>query len=219
MPGPRLVILGKQGAGKGTQAERLAKYFNVPRISTGDMFRTAVEAGTEAGQQAKEYMDAGDLVPDDIVIGIVEERLQEPDARRGFVLDGFPRTAEQAEALDQVLAPKGVDLVLELQVPTEMVLRRLADRRVCSECGAPYSPGQRPKKDWICDVCGGNVVQRQDDTEAAIKRRLDLYSERTEPLVAYYMERDKLAPIDGTGDLDAVTSRLLRGIENRTGRR
>jgi adenylate kinase len=216
--GPRLVLLGKQGAGKGTQAERLARHFGVPRISTGDMFRVAVEEGTESGREAKKYMDAGELVPDDIVIEIVHERLAQPDAEDGFVLDGFPRTAEQARALDSVLGKRGVDLVIELQVPTEVVLRRLEARRVCVNCGAPYSPEHPPKEDDICNVCGGRVVQREDDTATAIKRRLDLYAERTEPLVAYYMAQDRLAPVDGTGDLDTVTSRLLRGIESRTGR-
>src|SRR5438445_727282 len=128
MPGPRLVILGKQGAGKGTQAERLARHYRIPRISTGDMFRAAVEQGTEAGQKAKKYMEAGELVPDDVVIGVVEERLTDDDARQGFVLDGFPRNAEQAMALDEVLGEKTVDLVLELEVPTEVVLRRPAGR-------------------------------------------------------------------------------------------
>ncbi len=183
------------------------------------MFRAAVEAGTESGLQAKHYMEAGELVPDDIVIEIVHDRLAKQDALEGFVLDGFPRTAQQAKALDSVLGERGVDLVVELQVPTEIVLRRLAARRVCVGCGAPYSPEQRPKEDWICDKCGEKVVQRQDDTETAIKRRLDLYAERTEPLVAYYMAQDRLAPVDGTGDPDVVTSRLLRGIESRLGRR
>ena len=215
MTGPRLVILGKQGAGKGTQAERLARYFGVPRVSTGDMFRAAVEAGTESGLQAKHYMEAGELVPDDIVIKIVHDRLEEKDAMDGFVLDGFPRTAQQAKALDSVLGERGVDLVVELQVPTEVVLRRLEARRVCMSCGAPYSPEHPPKKDDICDNCGGKVVQRQDDTATAIKRRLALYAERTEPLVAYYMAQDRLAPVDGTGDVDVVTARLLRGIESR----
>ena len=219
MTRPRLVILGKQGAGKGTQAERLARYFGVPRVSTGDMFRAAVEAGTESGLQAKHYMEQGELVPDDIVIEIVQDRLDEQDAMEGFVLDGFPRTAEQAKALDNVLGERGVDLVVELQVPTEVVLRRLEARRVCVNCGAPYSPQHPPKEDWVCDNCEGKVVQRQDDTEAAIKRRLDLYAERTEPLVAYYMAQDRLAPVDGTGDPDIVTSRLLRGIESRLARR
>ncbi|MDQ4098416.1 MAG: nucleoside monophosphate kinase, partial [Actinomycetota bacterium] len=165
------------------------------------------------------YMEAGELVPDDVVIGVVEERLTDEDARRGFVLDGFPRNAEQAKALDEALGEKSVDLVLELQVPTEVVLRRLADRRVCKSCGAPYSVDRPPKENWTCDACGGDVVQRDDDTEAAIKRRLDVYAQRTEPLVAYYMAQDRLAPVDGTGSPDTVTSRLLRGIDRRLSRR
>ncbi len=219
MPGPRLVILGKQGAGKGTQGERLARHYGVPRIATGDMFRAAVEQGTEAGQKAKKYMEAGELVPDDVVIGVIEERLSDADARRGFIFDGFPRNAAQARALDEALGEKSVDLVIELQVPTEVVLHRLASRRVCKNCGTPYSVDQPPKENWTCDVCGGEVVQRDDDTEAAIQRRLDLYIQQTEPLVAYYLAQDKLAPVDGTGDLDTVTARILRGIDSRIGRR
>jgi adenylate kinase len=215
MSGPRLVILGKQGAGKGTQAHRLAEHYSVPRISTGDMFRTAVEEGTEAGMAAKKYMDAGELVPDDVVIGIIKERLTEGDAAHGFVMEGFPRNAEQAKALDTELGTKIVDLVVELEVPTDVVLRRLASRRVCLRCGKPYSVDTPPEKDWTCDSCGGKVAQREDDTEAAIKRRLDLYSEQTEPLVAYYLGQDKLASVDGTGEPDSVTARLLRAIDAR----
>ena len=212
---PRLIILGKQGAGKGTQAERLAQYYDVPRISTGDIFRVAVEAGTEAGLMAKKYMDAGELVPDDVVIGIIEERLSRDDVKDGFILDGFPRNAEQARALDEELGTDVVDFVVELDVPTHMVLKRLASRRVCIQCGAPYSSERPPTSNWTCDVCGGKVVQREDDTEAAIRRRLDLYNQQTEPLVAYYLSQDKLVPVDGTGDPDTVTGRLRRGIDNR----
>jgi adenylate kinase len=210
-----LVILGKQGAGKGTQAERLARHYRVPRISTGDMFRAAVELGTEAGQQAQKYMEAGDLVPDDVVIGIVKERLTDDDARIGFVLDGFPRNAEQARALEEALGHDVVDLVVELEVPTDVVLHRLASRRVCINCGAPYSTAKPPRDDWTCDVCEGKVVQRPDDTEASIKRRLDVYTQQTEPLVAYYMAQDKLASVDGTGDADTVSARLMRAIDSR----
>ena len=215
MPGPRLVILGKQGAGKGTQAQRIASHYRIPRISTGDMFRAAVDHGTDAGQKARKYMDAGELVPDDVVIEMVEERLSDDDAGQGFVLDGFPRNAEQAKALDQALGAKTVDLVLELEVPTEVVLKRLASRRVCLRCGAPYSTDKPPFEDWTCNICGGPVVQRDDDTEAAIQRRLAVYTHQTEPLVAYYLGQDKLASVDGTGNPDQVTGRLLRGIESR----
>lgn len=213
------MILGKQGAGKGTQAQRLASHYQVPRISTGDMFRTAVEQNTEAGQKAQKYMEAGELVPDDVVIEMVEERLHDADARLGFVLDGFPRNAEQARALDEALGDKAVDLVVELEVPTDVVLRRLASRRVCLNCGAPYSDDKPPANNWTCDICGGRVVQREDDTEAAISRRLDLYTRQTEPLVAYYLGQDKLASVDGTGHPDLVTGRLLRGIDSRLNRK
>ncbi|MGH9277195.1 MAG: adenylate kinase [Acidimicrobiales bacterium] len=213
--GPRLVILGKQGAGKGTQAQRLAKHYGIPRISTGDMFRVAVEEGTEAGMAAKKFMDQGELVPDDVVIGIVEEVLNRDETSDGFILDGFPRNLEQAKALDRVLNAGGVDLAVSLEVPTDVVLRRLASRRVCLNCGAPYSVDKPPRDDWTCDICGGRVVQREDDTESAIKRRLDLYTQQTEPLISYYMNQDKLAAVDGTGEADTVTSRLLRGIDAR----
>jgi adenylate kinase len=213
----RLVILGKQGAGKGTQAERLAHHYGVPRVSTGDIFRAAVKEDTEAGQRARKYMDEGELVPDNVVVEVVRERLLEADATHGFVLDGFPRNVFQAEALDGMLEPDGVDLVVELQVPTEMVLRRLAGRRVCVDCGTNYSVESPPSDDWICDRCGGKVVLRGDDTEAAISRRLALYEAETEPLVARYMGQDKLAAVDGIGTPDAVTGRLRRAVDNRLG--
>ncbi len=217
--GTRLVILGKQGAGKGTQAERLARHFSVPRISTGDMFRLAVRSGSEAGSEAKNYMDAGDLVPDDVVVALVGERLQKDDAReRGFVLDGFPRNVRQASALDEMLAPGGVDLTIELDVPTEVVLRRLAGRRTCVGCGTNYGPDALPQSDSSCDVCGDKVVVREDDTEAAIARRLALYDQETEPLVAWYLGKDRLAPVDGQGAPDTVTARLLRAVDSRLGR-
>ncbi len=219
----RLVILGKQGAGKGTQAERLAHHYHVPRVSTGDIFRAAVKENTEAGQRAKVFMDAGDLVPDKVVVEVVAERLGEPDAD-GFVLDGFPRNLAQAEALDRMLLPGAVDLVVELQVPTVMVLQRLAGRRVCVDCGTNYST-ERPDEageaagneagDWICERCGGKVILREDDTATAISRRLALYEKETEPLLGWYMAQDKLAPVDGVGSPDTVTARVLRAIDGR----
>jgi adenylate kinase len=216
VPGARLVVLGKQGAGKGTQCVRLARFFALPHISTGDMFRAAVKSGSEFGRKAFEFMNEGNLVPDDVVIGLVEERLQQDDARlRGFVLDGFPRTVNQAEALDQILAPLGVDLVVDLEVPTDVVLKRLAGRRVCVDCGTNYSVDRPPTEDWTCDVCGGRVIQREDDTESAIRRRLELYEEQTAPLIAWYMKTDKLVTVDGVGEPDKVTTRLIRAIETR----
>ncbi|HEX2023347.1 MAG TPA: adenylate kinase [Acidimicrobiales bacterium] len=212
----RLVILGKQGAGKGTQADRLADNYGVPRISTGDIFRTAVKEGTEAGKKARSYMESGDLVPDDVVVEVVRERLGADDAQeQGFILDGFPRNVRQAEALDKILGDGGVDLVLELVVPTDVVLERLAGRRVCKNCGTNYSVDRPPKNDWKCDRCDGEVVEREDDTKAAITRRLDLYERETEPLVAWYMAKDKLAAVDGTGDPDVVTTRLQRAVDSR----
>ncbi len=210
------MVLGKQGAGKGTQCVRLARHYAVPHISTGDMFRAAVKSGSEFGKKAFEFMESGELVPDEVVIGVVKERLSQDDARlRGCVLDGFPRTVRQAEALDEILAPEGIELVVDLEVPTEVVLKRLASRRVCIDCGTNYSVEKPPTDDWTCDVCGGRVVQRQDDTEAAIRRRLELYEEQTAPLIAWYLAKDRLVTVDGVGEPDRVTSRLIGAIDRR----
>lgn len=211
--GARLVILGKQGAGKGTQSVRLSHYLAVPHISTGDMLRAAVKAGSEFGELARSYMDKGELIPDDVITGLVEERLAEPDASRGFLLDGFPRTTVQAEDLDKILKPKALDLVIDLNVPTELVLQRLSTRRVCSTCGANYSLEVPPKLNWTCDLCGGEVVQREDDTEAAIRRRLDLYEKSTEPLIEFYSTRGLLSVVDGVGSPDEVMDRLVAVVE------
>src|SRR5713101_2243976 len=164
--GPRLVLLGKQGAGKGTQAAHLAKHYGVEHLSTGDLFRAAAAEGTPAGLEAKRFMDAGELVPDETVIRLVDERFVEGGPlEHGFILDGFPRTLRQAEELERVLDRRALDLVLDIEVPTEIVLDRIAGRRVCSDCGATYHVNKRPAVDWTCDVCGGAVVQRDDDTE------------------------------------------------------
>jgi len=219
MPPIRLVFLGKQGAGKGTQAVRLAEHFDIPRISTGEMFR-ALNGDSEAFRNAKHYMDAGELVPDEVTNEMVAERLSELDAAEGgFLIEGFPRNVAQAEALDSMLSPQRVDLVIELDVPTGVVLKRLASRRVCASCGTNYSVNLPPARDWSCDVCGGSVVQRDDDTEVAIARRLAVYDEQTAPLVAWYLASDRLAAVDGEGEPDIVTKRLLRAIENRLARR
>ncbi len=208
-------MLGRQGAGKGTQCTRLSRHFVVPHISTGDMLRAAVKEGTEFGRKAKEYMSAGELLPDDIIIGIVEERLLKDDTRnRGYILDGFPRTEEQAESLSEITAEQPLDMVIDLDVPRDVVLERLASRRVCSDCGANYSVQAPPKHNWTCDHCGGEVIQRADDTEEAIKRRLDLYEEETAPLVEWYRKRDLLVVVDGDGDADDVTARLVRTIDS-----
>jgi adenylate kinase len=216
-PGARLVVLGKQGAGKGTQAVRLSRHYVVPHVSTGDTFRAAVRSGSEFGQKARQYLDAGELVPDEIVIGMVRERLTRGDTtNRGFILDGFPRTVHQAEALSDLLEPRQIDLVIDLEVHTEQVLTRLAGRRVCSDCGANYSVVDNPPRvNEICDVCGGEVVQRDDDTEAAIRRRLELYERETAPLVHWYKSRGLLVVVDGSGSPDQVTGRVIDEIDRR----
>jgi adenylate kinase len=216
VPGARLIILGKQGAGKGTQCVRLSRHYVVPHISTGDMFRAAVKSRSDLGEKAREFMDAGELVPDEVVMGLVAERLSLDDTKaRGFVLDGFPRTVHQAKGLAELLAPDEIDLVVNLEVPTEVVLRRLAGRRVCIDCGANYSVDSPPRLNWTCDICGGEVVQRQDDTEAAIRRRLDLYERETRPLVDWYAERDLLAVVHGVGDPDVITAGMVRVVDQR----
>jgi len=215
-----LVLLGRQGAGKGTQCVRLSRHYVVPHISTGDILRSAVREGTEFGKRAKEFMDAGELLPDDVMLGIVDERLSLDDTRaRGFILDGFPRTVAQADALLEMTQPRGLDLAVNLEVPRGAVLARLAARRVCSDCGANYSVDEPPKYGWTCDVCGGDVIQRADDTEEAITRRLDLYERETAPLIAWFTERDLLVEVDGEGDPDTVTARLVRVVDRQRERR
>jgi adenylate kinase len=217
IPGVRVVLLGRQGAGKGTQCVRLARHFVVPHLSTGDMLRSAVSEGTDFGRKAKEYMDAGDLLPDDVMVGMVAERLSRDDSnRRGFILDGFPRTVGQAEALAEITAEKPLDVVIDLEVPEEIVIQRISKRRVCKDCGTNYSVDAPPRYDWTCDNCGGEVVQRDDDTEEAIRHRLDLYREQTEPLIAWYQKRDLLVAVDGLGHPDEVTRRLIRAVDGRT---
>lgn len=216
--GVRLVMLGRQGAGKGTQAVRLAQHFVVPHISTGDMLRAAVAADTEFGRRAKEVMDAGGLVSDEIMVGVVDERLNQSDTtRRGYILDGFPRTVAQAEALEAITADRPLDRVLNLQVPEDVVLDRITKRRVCVTCGTIYSVDAPPKHGWICDVDGGEVVQRDDDTEDAVRKRLELYARETLPLVPFYAARDLLTELDGLGSPDDVFARLLAAVDVRRG--
>ncbi len=216
VPGVRLVVLGKQGAGKGTQCVRLSHHYVVPHVSTGDMLRGEVKSRTPLGQRAKALMDQGELISDELVMEMVGLRLREKDTRaRGFILDGCPRTIAQAEELADIVAPDHLDLVIDLDVPTAMVLGRLASRRVCMDCGANYSTSSPPLTNWTCDVCGGEVVQREDDTEEAIRRRLELYERQTSPLIDWYQHHDLLMSVDGTGTPDAVTTRCVQAIDDR----
>jgi adenylate kinase len=215
-PGVRLVMLGRQGAGKGTQCVRLARHYVVPHISTGDMLRAAVKEGTEFGRKAKDVMDSGGLVSDEIMVGVVDERLHQDDTtRRGYVLDGFPRTVPQAEALERISHELPLDIVVNLEVPPDIVIKRIAGRRVCVDCGTIYSVDSPPKYPWHCDKCGGDVVQRDDDTEEAIRRRLDIYEQETAPLVPWYTERGLLVEIDGLGAADEIAASLIASIDQR----
>ena len=216
IPGARLIILGRQGAGKGTQCVRLSRHYVVPHISTGDMLRAAVREKTELGLMAKEVMDAGGLVSDDIMIGIVRDRLSAPDAdTRGYILDGFPRTIDQAVALDRIGDDlgKAIDVVLDLNVPREIVLERISSRRVCRDCGTNYTASGDEPSPWICDVCGGDVMQRDDDTPDSVNRRLDLYEEQTFPLIRHYGDQNRLSVVNGIGHPDAVFERLVKAVE------
>ena len=212
----RVVLLGPPGAGKGTQARRLAERWSVPQVSTGDMLREAVAKGTPLGLEARRYMDAGELVPDAVIIGLVRERLAQPDGRKGFVLDGFPRTPAQAEALDRLLEGEGAPLerVVLFELDDEDLVARLGGRLVCRSCGRNYhlrlSPPRVPGR---CDACGGELYQRADDDEATIRRRLAVYLRDTRPLVDYYRRRGLLATISGGGTVDAVHAELVRATE------
>lgn len=212
MKAQRLILLGPPGAGKGTQSERLVKTLCVPQISTGDLLRAARKAGTELGNQAKAYMDAGALVPDELVLALVEERLAAPDAGTGYILDGFPRNEAQAEAL----AARKVELdrVVNLVVPDELLIGRLSGRRVCRNCGASYHVEFRPTaREGVCDACGGEVYQRPDDAAAVIAQRLEVYREQTAPLVAYYEKAGILRTVAGHGAMDEVFERIVEALE------
>jgi adenylate kinase len=211
-----MVMLGRQGAGKGTQCVRLSRHYVVPHISTGDMLRAAVREGTDLGLKAAEIMADGRLVPDDLMIDIVEERLTgDGTTARGYVLDGFPRTVVQARALAEITAARPLDVVVDLDVAKQVVLERLAGRRVCDDCAANYSVDAPPKYGWVCDNCGGDVVQREDDTPAAIEKRLAAYESETAPLIAWYEQRGLLEVVNGCGTTAEVTERLLRAVDAR----
>jgi len=210
-----VVLMGPPGAGKGTQAVRLAERLGLAHVASGDLFREAIAAGTSLGRQAKGYMDRGELVPDDIVVRMILERIGRPDCAAGVVLDGFPRTEAQAEALDRALVAQGkqVNAALELDVPEAVVLERLTRRRICRNCQAPYhmeySP---PAQEGVCDRCGGDLYQREDDGEATVRHRLQVYAEQTAPLLSCYRQRSILRRVSGTGEMDEVAERLVRAL-------
>lgn len=210
-----LLIMGPPGGGKGTQCEVLTKELNITHISTGDMFRENVKAGTELGKKAKEYMEAGQLVPDELVVAMVKDRLSKPDCANGFLLDGFPRTIPQAEALDVALGEMGIklDAVLNIAVPREKLLDRLTGRRVCRSCGATYHViFNPPAEEGKCGKCGGELYQRSDDTEATVNQRLDVYEAQTAPLIDYYAKQGLLKETDGDQEISKVTKDVLASI-------
>ncbi len=210
-----VILLGPPGAGKGTQAARLAKRLGLAHVASGDLFREAVAAQTPLGIKAQGYMERGELVPDEIVVAMILERLAQPDCRQGAVLDGFPRTVAQAEALEEALAAQGkeVDVVLLAHVPDEVVLERLTGRRICRNCQAPYHMTfNPPTREGICDRCGGVLYQRDDDREETVRHRLRVYREQTAPLIAYYRRQGLLREVDGVGEVEEVGERLLRAL-------
>ncbi len=208
-----IVFLGPPGAGKGTQAKMIAEKYGIPQISTGDMFREHLSKGTELGKKAKEYMDKGALVPDEIVLDMVEERLKQPDCEKGFILDGFPRTVPQAEALDKLLEKLGkkIDYAILIDVPDEELVKRLTGRRTCKKCGMMYHVMFKPpKEEGKCDVCGGELYQRADDNEETVRNRLKVYHEQTEPIIAYYEKKGVLHRIDGMGSIEEIFNRIVQ---------
>ncbi len=211
----RLILLGPPGSGKGTQANLLQDKFHIPKISTGDILRAAVEDDTALGKQAKRFMDKGDLVPDEVVIGLIKERIVEPDCEAGYILDGFPRTIVQAEKLGETLAAMGqeIDSVVDLEVDRDELLVRLSGRRTCKNCGTMFHRTSHPPKvDEVCDECGGELYQRPDDNEETIVKRLEVYNKETAPLKEFYRKQGKLKTIQGHGGMDAIFSELCKMV-------
>jgi adenylate kinase len=211
-----VILLGPPGSGKGTQAQKIGERYHIPQISTGDILRSAVKERTPLGVEAQGYMDHGQLVPDEVVVGIVRERLMASDCNGGFILDGFPRTLPQAEALDVTLLEmkREIDHVISIEVDNEELLGRLTGRRTCRTCGTMYHlMFNPPKKDRICDKCGGELYQRDDDQEATIRARLQVYEEQTAPLIAYYRNKGLLRTIDGVGEIEEIFREIVKAIE------
>ncbi|MFI9613144.1 adenylate kinase [Streptomyces sp. NPDC052023] len=213
----RIVLVGPPGAGKGTQAAFLAKNLSIPHISTGDLFRANISRQTELGKLAKSYMDAGNLVPDEVTIAMAKDRMEQPDAQNGFLLDGFPRNVSQAEALDELLQSEGItlDAVLDLEAPEEEVVKRIAGRRICRKDSAHvfHVTYSAPKKEGVCDVCGGELYQRDDDSEETVRKRLEVYHTQTEPIIDYYKAQGLVVTISAMGAVDEVTGRALEALK------
>ncbi len=208
-----IIFLGAPGAGKGTQAEIVAEKYNIPTISTGNIIREALKNGTEMGLKAKAYTEAGQLVPDEVVIGIIKERLAKGDCENGFILDGFPRTIPQAEALDAMGII--IDKVVDIEVPDEAIAERMTGRRVCPDCGASYHlVNKKPAKDGICDSCGAALIQRKDDAPETVADRLKVYHDQTEPLKGYYEKTGKLEIVEGLGDVAEITAKVIKALED-----
>ena len=207
----RLMFVGPPGAGKGTQAVRIAARYGIPHISTGDMLREEIKNGTPLGQQAKAYIEAGELVPDDVIIGMVKERISRPDAKDGFLLDGFPRTREQAEALDRFTS---LDVVININVPDDKLIHRICGRRVCRQCGATYHESMLENIKQ-CPKCGGELYVRDDDKEEIVRQRIAVYKQKTQPLIEYYTKKGLLEDVVGSGGIDDITEAIVAVLENR----
>ena len=216
----KIVVLGAPGAGKGTQAKKVAIRFHIPHISTGDILRAYIQEGTEVGKRAKKYIDKGFLVPDDLMINLVTERIHTKDCVAGYVLDGFPRTIPQAEAFEKILTTNNekLDCVINVEVPDEDIVNRMAGRRACLACGATYHLAfMPPKKEDTCDVCKGNLTLREDDEPKTVLKRLRVYHQQTQPLIAFYKKRGILQVVDGTEDIQDVFSRIVEIVEGKYG--
>ncbi|MCL8016594.1 adenylate kinase [Streptomyces sp. AS02] len=213
----RIVLVGPPGAGKGTQAAFLAKNLSIPHISTGDLFRANISQQTELGKLAKSYMDAGNLVPDEVTIGMAKDRMEKPDAEGGFLLDGFPRNVSQAEALDEMLQSENMklDAVLDLEVPEEEVVKRIAGRRICRKDSSHvfHVTYSRPKQEGVCDICGGELYQRDDDSEETVRTRLEVYHTQTEPIIDYYKAQGLVVTISALGKVEEVTARAMEALK------
>ncbi|AYU55840.1 adenylate kinase [Staphylococcus piscifermentans] len=212
-----IILMGLPGAGKGTQASEIVKKFPIPHISTGDMFRKAIKDETELGKEAKSYMDRGELVPDEVTVGIVKERLSEDDAKKGFLLDGFPRTLEQAEALSKIMKEldRKIDAVINIEVPEEELMNRLTGRRICEVCGTTYHlVFNPPKVDGVCDLDGGKLYQREDDNPETVAKRLEVNVKQSKPIIEYYDKEGVLKNIDGSGDIEKVTESVIGILDN-----